>query len=129
MSIRDDILAGLRASEDTMVGDATPEQVLDAYRDEVLREHAAEKQSEREEAETDQAYRASAAARIWSRLCYPPLGRNCTETYADRLLRRLRAEVLREAADKLVAKYGVTNRAAGDLRRMADADEAGEGVE
>jgi hypothetical protein len=31
-----------------------------------------------------------------------------------------RAEVLSEAADYLTAKYGVTNRAAGDLRRMAE---------
>ncbi|WP_042400030.1 hypothetical protein [Streptacidiphilus carbonis] len=30
-----------------------------------------------------------------------------------------RAEVLNEAADWLTKKYGVTNRAAGDLRRMA----------
>jgi hypothetical protein len=31
-----------------------------------------------------------------------------------------RKAVLAEAADWLVKKYGVTNRAAGDLRRMAD---------
>ncbi|MEV5619466.1 hypothetical protein [Streptomyces bacillaris] len=31
-----------------------------------------------------------------------------------------RTEVLTEAADWLTAKYGVTNRAAGDLRRLAE---------
>lgn len=40
MSFRDDILAGLRASEDSAFGDMTPEALLDAYRDEVLREAA-----------------------------------------------------------------------------------------
>lgn len=30
-----------------------------------------------------------------------------------------KADILTEAADWLTAKYGVTNRAAGDLRRMA----------
>ncbi|MYY79683.1 MULTISPECIES: hypothetical protein [unclassified Streptomyces] len=39
-AIRDDILAGLRASEDATVGDATPEQILDAFRAEVIREIA-----------------------------------------------------------------------------------------
>lgn len=38
MSTRDDILAGLRASEDASVGDLTPEALLDAYRAEVLNE-------------------------------------------------------------------------------------------
>lgn len=38
MSIRDDILAGLRASEDQTIGDATPEQLVDAYRAQVLAE-------------------------------------------------------------------------------------------
>lgn len=38
MSIRDDLLAGLRAAEDTAIGDATPEQIVDAFRVEVLRE-------------------------------------------------------------------------------------------
>ncbi|MFH8410711.1 hypothetical protein ACH4FX_38960 [Streptomyces sp. NPDC018019] len=40
MSARDDILAGLRASEGTAIGDASPEEVLDRYRAEVLREAA-----------------------------------------------------------------------------------------
>jgi len=44
---------------------------------------------------------------------------NCGTT-PDELLDAYRAEVLREAADWLTAKYGVTNRAAGDLRRLAD---------
>lgn len=39
-AIRDDILAGLRASEGSTVGDATPEQILDAYRAEVIRDAA-----------------------------------------------------------------------------------------
>ncbi|MEU0691937.1 hypothetical protein [Streptomyces uncialis] len=42
MSIRDDILAGLRASDDCTVGDLTAEQLLDAYRAEVLRGAAVE---------------------------------------------------------------------------------------
>jgi len=42
MSIRDDILVGLRASEDLTVGDTTPEQLLGAYRAKVLREVATE---------------------------------------------------------------------------------------
>ncbi|MEW2578420.1 hypothetical protein [Streptomyces syringium] len=42
MSFRDDILAGLRASEDTAIGDLTPEGLLEAYRAEVLREVADE---------------------------------------------------------------------------------------
>lgn len=41
------------------------------------------------------------------------------EEMADRLLNEHRAAVLTEAADWLVAKYGVTNRAAADLRRRA----------
>ncbi|MGV2914648.1 hypothetical protein [Streptomyces alfalfae] len=48
MSIRDDILAGLRASEDTTVGDATPEQILDAYKAEVLRERPVIQDPQRE---------------------------------------------------------------------------------
>jgi hypothetical protein len=31
----------------------------------------------------------------------------------------IRAKVLAEAADWLIAKYGITNRAAADLRRLA----------
>lgn len=38
MRTRDDILAGLRASQDSTIGDLTPEALLDAYRNEVLRE-------------------------------------------------------------------------------------------
>lgn len=40
MNARDDILAGLRAAESGSVGDETPEQLLDAYRAEVLAEAA-----------------------------------------------------------------------------------------
>lgn len=40
-------------------------------------------------------------------------------------LDHFQAEVLREAADKLLAKYGVTNRAAGDLRQAAGDIEKG----
>lgn len=47
------------------------------------------------------------------------------DAVAGQTLAAHRAEVLREAADALVAKYGVTNRAAGDLRRLADAAESG----
>ncbi|WP_145503209.1 hypothetical protein [Streptomyces sp. CFMR 7] len=36
------------------------------------------------------------------------------------LIDAYRTEVLNEAADWLTAKYGVTNRAAGDLRRLAE---------
>ncbi|MFE1272092.1 hypothetical protein [Streptomyces sp. NPDC058758] len=43
-----------------------------------------------------------------------------SEEMAERLLAELRADVLREAADRATAKYGATNRAAADLRRMAD---------
>jgi hypothetical protein len=93
MTARDELF---RRVAGAFIDETKANQLLDAYRDEVLREHAAEKQSEREEAETDRAYGASATERIWSRLCYPPLGRNCTETYANRLLGRFRAEVLRE---------------------------------
>jgi hypothetical protein len=38
--LRDDILAGLRAAESGSVGDETPEDLLDAYRAEVLVEAA-----------------------------------------------------------------------------------------
>jgi hypothetical protein len=41
MSTRNDILTGLRASQDSTVGDLTPENLVDAYRAEVLREAAA----------------------------------------------------------------------------------------
>lgn len=46
------------------------------------------------------------------------IARRAIRTEGD--LDAYRAEVLREAADWLTAKYGVTNRAAGDLRRLAD---------
>ncbi|KPC91156.1 hypothetical protein ADL27_31870 [Streptomyces sp. NRRL F-6602] len=35
MSARDDVLAGLRASEDSTIGDETPEQLLDRFAAEV----------------------------------------------------------------------------------------------
>jgi hypothetical protein len=38
MSIRDDILAGLRIAEADSIGDETPEELLTAYRAEVLAE-------------------------------------------------------------------------------------------
>ena len=38
MSARDDILTGLRQADDGTVGDLSPEQILDAYRAEVLAE-------------------------------------------------------------------------------------------
>lgn len=38
MSARDDILTGLRQADDRTVGDLSPEQILDAYRAEVLAE-------------------------------------------------------------------------------------------
>ena len=38
MSARDDILAGLRQTDDGTVGDLTPEELIDAYRAEVLAE-------------------------------------------------------------------------------------------
>lgn len=37
MNARDDILAGLRASEDSAIGDATPEQIVNAFEAAVLR--------------------------------------------------------------------------------------------
>lgn len=40
MSTRDDILAGLRQLDDSQPGDMTPEELLNAYRAEVLREEA-----------------------------------------------------------------------------------------
>ncbi|UNZ20576.1 hypothetical protein [Streptomyces sp. 891-h] len=40
MNAREDILAGLRAADGSTIGDATPEQLLNAYRAEVLRETA-----------------------------------------------------------------------------------------
>lgn len=43
---------------------------------------------------------------------------------AARAIAYFRAEVLREAAAELNKKYGVTNRAAGDLRRMAEESDA-----
>lgn len=67
MSAREDILVGLRQLDDSQPGDLTPEELLDAYR----------------------------------------------------------AEVLREASCWLTSKYGVTNRAAGDLRRLADEAQGG----
>jgi hypothetical protein len=39
-STRDDILVGLRAASASAIGDETPEELLDAYRAEVLREAA-----------------------------------------------------------------------------------------
>ena len=47
-------------------------------------------------------------------------GLNDPDGRAEQLLDAYRAEVLREAADWLTKKYGITNRAAGDLRRLAD---------
>lgn len=41
MSIRDDILAGLRAAESGSVGDETPEELLTRYDAQMLRETAA----------------------------------------------------------------------------------------
>lgn len=40
MSARDDILNGLRQLDESQPGDMTPEELLDAYRAEVLREAA-----------------------------------------------------------------------------------------
>lgn len=42
MSARDELLAGLRAAGDAVVGDATPEELLDAFRAAVRREFAGE---------------------------------------------------------------------------------------
>jgi hypothetical protein len=107
MSARDDILAGLRAADSGSVGDETPEELLDAYRAEVLTEAVAAARAEYltddTGADEDAAYNQGVSDAI---AAIGRLTEGGAEVRVDQFsagTAEVRAAVLAEVADMLMA--------------------------